>query len=79
MYLDLIRDRLQDSYYSSADGFVRDVDLLVANSSRYNGPSHVITARARDLANLGLKVIEQVSWCMVYRCVSFLLKCTLLE
>ena len=49
MWLNKIRSNVREKRYKSRDEFLRDVKLLVTNSSLFNGPVHDITKAAQRI------------------------------
>jgi hypothetical protein len=45
--------------YSSAESFISDLDLLVYNSTLYNGPAHDVTQHSIAIKDEGLRLLKE--------------------
>lgn len=54
-----MRKKARDKLYKSRAEFLADVNLLVDNSTKYNGPANVLTITARKMKDLAEAKIEE--------------------
>ena len=51
MWLDLIIQRLDNSYYRSPSELLNDVEQISANARVYNTANHIVSIEARNIVN----------------------------
>ena len=59
MDLSTMESKAKRGGYSSAESFVRDLDLMVNNSTVYNGPLHDVTRQSLVIKTEGLRLLKE--------------------
>ena len=61
MDLQTMRKNVKDNRYSCRAEFLKDVEQIVFNSTKYNGPNHVLTATANQMKKVCEDIFEEKS------------------
>ena len=59
MDLSTMESKAKRGGYSSAESFIRDLDLMVNNSTIYNGPVHDVTTQSIAIKEEGLRLLKE--------------------
>lgn len=60
MDLGTLEQKLKDHAYSTANDFMADFELIVSNSTKFNGPSHPVTYAALNFKAYFVKVMSTI-------------------